>query len=241
MGGAGVLAFTKWSDVWQQPGREKYVVANGDESEPGTFKDRELMLRLPHLVVEGMIVAGLLTGAVGRLHLRSPRVLRTDSRTRRGNSPRRTAGDVRRGRARHRHRLPAPRRREPRRLHLRRTIGPDRSDGRSPVAAAEPAAGTRARNGLRDKPTAVNNVETLAWAPFIVLNGGKSTPRAVLLAQASACVPGTGECLCHRSASRDAGFFPSAATSIAPACSKFPSASRSANSSTIPQYCGGMH
>ena len=35
---------------------------NGDESEPGTFKDRELLLRTPHLVVEGVILAGLITG-----------------------------------------------------------------------------------------------------------------------------------------------------------------------------------
>ncbi len=41
----------------------KYVVCNGDESEPGTFKDRELLLCYPHLVLEGMILAGLTTGA----------------------------------------------------------------------------------------------------------------------------------------------------------------------------------
>ena len=44
-------------------GERKYVVCNADESEPGTFKDRELLLRTPHLVVEGVILAGLVVGA----------------------------------------------------------------------------------------------------------------------------------------------------------------------------------
>src|SRR5262245_63702978 len=71
MGGAGAPAFGKWFDVRQQPGPEKYIVANGDESEPGTFKDRELMLRLPHLVVEGVVLAGLMTGAsAGYIYVR---------------------------------------------------------------------------------------------------------------------------------------------------------------------------
>src|SRR5262249_50999071 len=54
MGGAGAPAYQKWLDVWREPAAEKYIVANGDESEPGTFKDREIMLRLPHLLVEGV-------------------------------------------------------------------------------------------------------------------------------------------------------------------------------------------
>ena len=71
MGGAGTPAYQKWLDVWREPGPEKYVVCNGDESEPGTFKDRELLLRLPHLVVEGVILAGLMTGATaGYIYIR---------------------------------------------------------------------------------------------------------------------------------------------------------------------------
>src|SRR5207302_8911913 len=71
MGGAGVPAYRKWLDVWQAAGDEKYVVCNGDESEPGTFKDREILLRLPHLVVEGVILAGLMTNATaGYIYIR---------------------------------------------------------------------------------------------------------------------------------------------------------------------------
>ncbi len=49
----------------------KYVVCNADESEPGTIKDRFIMQHLPNLVIEGMILAGLVTGAQkGILYIR---------------------------------------------------------------------------------------------------------------------------------------------------------------------------
>src|SRR5947209_20378184 len=63
MGGAGVWAFQKWRDVRQARGDAKYCVVNADESEPGTFKDRELLLRTPHLVIEAVILAAIITRA----------------------------------------------------------------------------------------------------------------------------------------------------------------------------------
>jgi formate dehydrogenase beta subunit len=63
MGGAGFPTGLKWDIVRKAPGDVKYVVCNADESEPGTIKDRFIMHHLPHLVVEGMILAGLVTGA----------------------------------------------------------------------------------------------------------------------------------------------------------------------------------
>jgi NADH:ubiquinone oxidoreductase subunit F (NADH-binding)/NADH:ubiquinone oxidoreductase subunit E len=63
MGGAGFPTALKWEIVRGQPGAEKYIVCNADESEPGTIKDRFIMEQLPHLVIEGMIIAGLVTGA----------------------------------------------------------------------------------------------------------------------------------------------------------------------------------
>ncbi len=63
MGGAGFMTSLKWDLVRKQPGPEKYVVCNADESEPGTIKDRFIMTHLPHLVIEGMILAGFITGA----------------------------------------------------------------------------------------------------------------------------------------------------------------------------------
>jgi NADH:ubiquinone oxidoreductase subunit F (NADH-binding)/NADH:ubiquinone oxidoreductase subunit E len=71
MGGAGFPTSMKWDLVRKQPGSEKYIVCNADESEPGTIKDRFIMTHLPHLVIEGMIIAGLVTGAKrGILYIR---------------------------------------------------------------------------------------------------------------------------------------------------------------------------
>jgi len=71
MGGAGFPTAMKWDLVRKQPPGEKYIVCNADESEPGTIKDRFIMTHLPHLLVEGMILAGLVTGAKqGILYIR---------------------------------------------------------------------------------------------------------------------------------------------------------------------------
>jgi NADH:ubiquinone oxidoreductase subunit F (NADH-binding)/NADH:ubiquinone oxidoreductase subunit E len=63
MGGAGFPAYRKWEAVRRATSSEKFVICNGDESEPGTIKDRFLLQHLPYLVLEGMIVCGLVTGA----------------------------------------------------------------------------------------------------------------------------------------------------------------------------------
>jgi len=63
MGGAGFPTGMKWEAVRDADSDEKFIVCNADESEPGTIKDRFIMTHLPHLVIEGMIVAGLITGA----------------------------------------------------------------------------------------------------------------------------------------------------------------------------------
>jgi len=63
LGGAGFPTGTKWEIVKAAAGDEKFIICNADESEPGTFKDRFILENLPHLVIEGMILAGLFTGA----------------------------------------------------------------------------------------------------------------------------------------------------------------------------------
>ena len=55
-GGAGFPAGRKWSFLPKDSGKPIYLCVNADESEPGTCKDRELMLRYPHLVIEGTII-----------------------------------------------------------------------------------------------------------------------------------------------------------------------------------------
>ncbi len=73
MGGAGRPVFTKWSEVWGESATadQVFVVCNGDESEPSTFKDREILARAPHLVIEGMTLGALVVGATrGYVYIR---------------------------------------------------------------------------------------------------------------------------------------------------------------------------
>ena len=62
-GGAGFPTGMKWSFLAKPEGVPRYVVCNADESEPGTFKDRYLMERIPHLLIEGMILSSYGLGA----------------------------------------------------------------------------------------------------------------------------------------------------------------------------------
>jgi formate dehydrogenase beta subunit len=63
MGGAGFPTGRKWDLVAAQETAPKYVICNADESEPGTFKDREILATQPHLVLEGMLLGMLAVGA----------------------------------------------------------------------------------------------------------------------------------------------------------------------------------
>ena len=62
-GGAAFPTGIKWEGAAKAPGTEKYVICNADESEPGTFKDRILLLDDPHSTFEGMLIAGYAIGA----------------------------------------------------------------------------------------------------------------------------------------------------------------------------------
>jgi NADH:ubiquinone oxidoreductase subunit F (NADH-binding) len=171
MGGAGAPAYQKWLDVWREPGPEKYIVCNGDESEPGTFKDREILLRMPHLVVEGVILAGLMTGATAgyiyirheyheQIHAVREEITRAGRLGACGENIYETGRNF--------------------------TVEVFESPGgyicgeqSALIEAMEDKRGQpRNRppelttNGLRDRPTVVNNVETLGWAPGIILFGG---------------------------------------------------------------------
>jgi formate dehydrogenase beta subunit len=177
MGGAGGQAFKKWCEVREAAGERKYVVCNADESEPGTFKDREILLRTPYLVVEGVLVAGIVLGATqGYIYIRHE----------------------------YEECIAAVREEiawcEQQRLCGEGILGADVSmrvevfvspggyicgeqtaliqaieDKRAEPRNRPPELQT---NGLWDMPTLVNNVETLAWAPAIVLLGESETPHA---------------------------------------------------------------
>jgi NADH-quinone oxidoreductase subunit F len=62
-GGAGFPTGMKWSFLAKPEGVERYLVCNADESEPGTFKDRYLMEKVPHALIEGMITSSYALGA----------------------------------------------------------------------------------------------------------------------------------------------------------------------------------
>ncbi len=168
MGGAGGRTYKKWFEVYEARGDVKYVVCNGDESEPGTFKDREILIRAPHLVVEAVTLAGLLLGAQrGYIYIRHEFAEQIEAV-----------------------------RKEIRRAEYLRVCGTNilGSGSNFPVevfvspggyicgeqtalieAMEDKRAEPRNRppelqtNGLWNCPTLLNNVETFAWVPAIVL------------------------------------------------------------------------
>jgi len=71
-GGAGFLTGLKWKFTRNETAEMKYIVCNADEGEPGTFKDREILDRVPEKVFTGMAIAGYAIGAKeGILYLRA--------------------------------------------------------------------------------------------------------------------------------------------------------------------------
>lgn len=70
-GGAGFPTGMKWGFIPKQSPKPKYLVCNADESEPGTFKDRDLMRYTPHLLIEGMLIGAYAIGAkTGYIYIR---------------------------------------------------------------------------------------------------------------------------------------------------------------------------
>jgi NADH-quinone oxidoreductase subunit F len=73
-GGAGFSCGLKWSFVDRKSGKPIYLICNADESEPGTFKDRQILHKDPHQLLEGMILSLLRQRRAPRLHLHPRRV-----------------------------------------------------------------------------------------------------------------------------------------------------------------------
>ncbi len=171
MGGAGGRAFKKWNDVFLAAGAQKYIVCNCDESEPGTFKDREIILQCPHLVLEGMIMAALVTGADhGWVYIRheyEEQVRAVDAAVKEAYDLGILGEDVAGSGET---------------IHLASFTSPGGyicGEATALIQAMESKRGEpRTRppelqtNGLFDKPTVVNNVETFGWVPAILLEEG---------------------------------------------------------------------
>ena len=172
-GGAAFPMGVKWEAVADSDVATRYLVCNADESEPGTFKDRVLIEEDPFAVVEAMTIAGFAVGAtLGYLYIRGEYPLATE-RFKGALEQTRTAGLLGPG-------------------ILGRDISFDievRSGAGAYICGEETALfnsieGFRGepRNkppfptqvGLFGAPTVVNNVETLANVPAIVLHGGEA-------------------------------------------------------------------
>lgn len=70
-GGAGFPTGLKWSFMPKDDGKQHYLICNADESEPGSFKDRYILEDVPHLLIEGMILAGYaIRATVGYIYVR---------------------------------------------------------------------------------------------------------------------------------------------------------------------------
>ncbi len=171
MGGGGFPTATKWASVRSLPGDIKYAVCNGDESEPGTFKDRELLRRTPHLVIEGITLAGLVTGArQGWLYIRHEyheEIAAVEeelerARAKQAIGSRLFGSDLS--------------------FQLEVFVSPGGYICGEESALLEAMEDRRAepRNkppfihmqGLKNKPTVLNNVETFSWVPAILTHGG---------------------------------------------------------------------
>jgi NADH:ubiquinone oxidoreductase subunit F (NADH-binding)/NADH:ubiquinone oxidoreductase subunit E len=170
MGGAGGQAFKKWCEVREAAGERKYVVCNADESEPGTFKDRELLLRAPYLVVEGVLLAGVVLGATqGYIYIRHEyeECIAAVCEEIAWAEQQRLAGDDILGSGVS--------------MQVEAFVSPGGYICGEQTALIQAIEDKRAEprnrppelqtNGLWDMPTLVNNVETLAWAPAVVLLG----------------------------------------------------------------------
>ena len=170
MGGAGFPTGMKWEAVRKAPGDVKYVVCNADESEPGTIKDRCIMQNLPFLVIEGMIIAGLVTGSKqGVFYIRheyEPQEHIIEEEIRRCYSEGLLGSDILgSGLA----------------FDLEVFVSPGGYICGEETALIEAIEGKRAEprnkppfpvfSGLWNQPTALNNVETFTNVPQILVNG----------------------------------------------------------------------
>ena len=161
-GGAGFPAHVKWRAVGVQTETERYMVCNADEGEPGTFKDREIMERRPHLLLEGLAVAAATVGASEIIIY-----IRGEFRDARRSleAALKEAG----------HHL------QPFTIRFASGHGAyicgeetallESLEGKRGMPRLKPPFPTE--SGYRGKPTLIHNVETAACVPFIIHHGGK--------------------------------------------------------------------
>lgn len=169
-GGGGFPAGRKWGQVKRQKEKKRYVVCNGDEGDPGAFMDRSIMEGDPHRMLEGMMIAALASGSdEGYIYVRAEYPLAV-SRLRTAIAQAEKVGllgdnilgtDFSFN------------------LHISRGAGAFVcGEGSALTASIEGKRGMprvkpprTVENGLFDKPTVLNNVETYANVPLIIEKG----------------------------------------------------------------------
>ena len=172
-GGAAFPTGVKWKAVADEKGRAHHLVCNADESEPGTFKDRVLMENDPFALIESMTIAGLAIGAEkGWIYIRGEypiarqRLTEAIGKTRKSGllgddilgSGRKFDIEIRSGAGAY--------------ICGEETALFNSIEGFRGEPRNKPPFPTT--NGLFNEPTVVNNVETLANIPRIILNGGEA-------------------------------------------------------------------
>ncbi|HMS56552.1 MAG TPA: NADH-ubiquinone oxidoreductase-F iron-sulfur binding region domain-containing protein [Fimbriimonadaceae bacterium] len=172
-GGAGFPAGKKWRAVYNTPGHEKFIVANADEGDHGSYIDRLLMERTPHRLLEAMAIAGYGVGAAkGVIYLRKEYPV-AETRLRQAIEEAVECGWLGNGIGG-----------TDFNFEVEIVIGQgsyvcgeetsllNSIEHQRPVVRARPPFPTA--QGLFGKPTLVNNVETLCSVPWILLYGGDS-------------------------------------------------------------------
>src|SRR5439155_8846786 len=161
-GGAGYPVGKKWAIAAQTPVTPRYIVCNAGEDEPGSFKDRVLLEHRPHLVLEGMILAARAIEADSAYFYINETYADCISRMTEAIAEATAAGYLRSLKVSF-HRAPTD-----------YVAGEDSAalevlEGKAAKPRQKPPYPATA--GLFGKPTAVNNVETLANIPLILRNG----------------------------------------------------------------------
>lgn len=172
-GGAGFPTGIKWKTVAQTTAPQKYIVCNADEGDSGTFADRMIMEGDPFVLIEGMAIAGIATGATkGYIYIRSeyPHAIATMEAAIKaarsgGMLGKRVGGsdfmfdlEVRAGAGAY--------------VCGEETSLLESIEGKRGVVRAKPPL--PAHKGLFGKPTVINNVLSLSAVPFVLAEGAKA-------------------------------------------------------------------
>lgn len=172
-GGAGFPVAMKWTFASADPKFPKYLLCNADEGEPGTFKDRPILEKNPHLLIEGMVISGYALGAeYGYIYLRGeyPEAKNILNRAIKQAYDNAILGDDILGKKV--------------KFHLAVHQGAGAYICGEETALIESLEGDRGQPrikppfpvnvGVFSRPTVVNNVETLSNLPFIIQIGGEA-------------------------------------------------------------------